>query len=75
MRFGTPWSCVHFEAAHKKRSFTTKIIYSDFFETIRSMQQEQLMVHYPDPDHGSISSDETKDPFMEFPRRFCSRLE
>ena len=32
------------------------------------MQQEKLVVHYPD--HGSISSNETEDPFMEFPRSF-----
>ena len=34
------------------------------------MQQEQLVAHYPDPDHESISSDETEAPLMVFPRCF-----
>ena len=68
MRFGTACDNAYILKQPLKVLFTTKIIYSDFLEIIRSMQQEKLVVHYPD--HGSISSNETEDPFMEFPRSF-----
>ena len=48
MRFGTPCSNAYIlKHPIKKRSFTIKIIYLDFFVTITSMQQEQLVAHYP----------------------------